>query len=146
MHVPFRLLIQRVISQSDRQRKYVHLSTFIVSKKLISSSSVLLVYESDFTSYRFHLLSIFLSSRNSTGQVISLLFIFPVINPILNTTLPTEMADVEMQDAATSGPAKAKDSSKSMKAGSSEGAAEEKKKFEVKKVSPPVVERSSFLY
>jgi hypothetical protein len=56
------------------------------------------------------------------------------------------MADVEMQDAATSGPAKAKDSSKSMKAGSSEGAAEEKKKFEVKKVSPPVVERSSFLY
>ncbi|KAN0072459.1 hypothetical protein V8E54_009388 [Elaphomyces granulatus] len=40
------------------------------------------------------------------------------------------MADVEMQDAAASGPAKA---SKSMKAGGSEGASEEKKKFEVKK-------------
>lgn len=50
-----------------------------------------------------------------------------------------------MQDAATSGPAKTKDSSKSMKASSSEGAAEEKKKFEVKKVSPLLLkDRHSF--
>ena len=53
------------------------------------------------------------------------------------------MADVEMQDAAASGPAKA---SKSMKAGGSEGASEEKKKFEVKKVRRDIIERSSSIY
>lgn len=44
------------------------------------------------------------------------------------------MADLEMKDAAAGAPAKAKAASKTSKAGPSEGAAEGKKKFEVKKV------------
>lgn len=44
------------------------------------------------------------------------------------------MADVEMKDAAAGAPAKEKAASKTSKAGASEGGADGKKKFEVKKV------------